>query len=378
VSVAIPDRVDVVVVGSGIVGSAVAFNLAEAGAKVAVVERGEFCGEASGANVGLVTISTKAPGVLLDLARLSIGLYPTLSERLGRDIQYRRSGGIVVAMTPEALDARRRLTEVQQAEGLDVRHVTAEEALDLEPSLPETILGGSYSPLDGYVYPFAIVGAYIARAAELGARMVPKTEVTGFRIEGDRLTGVETSRGTIATEWAVNAAGAWAGAVSELAGLKTPVIPVRGQVLLTEPMPPFVRHVVLGVEPSLRQTFAGNGVIGSTTEYVGHVKLNTLVTMRHFARGIIGMYPHLGDTQIIRMWAGLRPGTPDEIPIVGASRRIKGFAVGGGTFRYGMVYGPAVGQVLAEEIMGKPLSVNVDAARPERFEERPAVTGSAG
>lgn len=368
----LPQSADVVVVGSGILGAAVAYNLAEAGVRVVVLERGEFCGEASGANVGLVTVSTKPPGLLLNLARTSVALYPTLGERLGRDVHYRQSGGLVVAMTPEELAARRALTETQRAVGVNVRHVTREEACEIEPSLPETILGGSYCPQDGYVYPFAVVAAFLERAQELGARLFPRTAAIGFRVEDGRVTAVETPRGRIQTGWVVNAAGAWAGEVSRLAGIATPVIPVRGQVLVTEPMPPLVKHVVLGVEPSIRQTWAGNGVIGSTTERVGYNKDNTLATIRHFAQGIVAMYPQLADMQIIRAWSGLRPGTPDDMPILGESGKVRGFVLAAGAFRNGMLYGPAVGQVIAEEILGKPRSIDIDVARPDRFEQAPS------
>lgn len=371
----LPESADVVIVGSGILGASIAFNLAEAGANVVVVERGDFCGEASGANVGLVTVSTKAPGLLLDLARRSVDLYPTLSERLGSDIKYERTGGIVVAMTPEQLDARHKLTEEQRAAGIDVRHVTGEEILDLEPILPETILGGSYCPTDGVIYPFAIVAAYLERAQELGMRFVPRTEVTGIQVQDGRVTGVETSRGTVRAGHVVNAAGAWAGVVSEMAGVNAPVVPVRGQVLLTERMQPFTKHVVLGVEPSLRQTWAGNALIGSTTEYVGHEKINTLKTIRHFAQGMVSAFPGLADTHIIRSWSGLRPGTPDEMPILGESKAVKGFVIATGAFRNGMLYGPAMGEVITEEILGKPLSIDIDVARPERFEQQEAPIG---
>src|SRR6185437_1456833 len=113
----LPREADVVVIGSGIFGAAVAYNLAAQGVDVVVVERGEFCGEASGANVGLITVSTKAPGLLLDLALLSAELYPKLPEMLGHDVQYERVGGLVLAGTPAELDARRALTESQQSVG---------------------------------------------------------------------------------------------------------------------------------------------------------------------------------------------------------------------------------------------------------------------
>ena len=361
-----PRKADVVVIGSGIFGAAIAYNLAMQGVDVVVVERGEFCGEASGANVGLITVSTKAPGLLLDLALLSAELYSKMSETLGHNVQYEQVGGLVLAGTPTELDARDALTEAQRAVGVDIRHINAEEALDLEPALPETVLGGAFCPMDGYVYPFAVVEAYLDKARALGVKMVARTEVTGIDMDADRVTGIQTTRGPIQARWVVNAAGSWAGEVSALAGLHTPTVPVRGQIMVTEPLPLIIKHVILGVS-SFRQTWAGNALIGGTTERVGHNKENTLAVIRQLAQGTTAVYPQLRDVQVLRIWAGLRPGTPDEMPLLGESQQVKGFVIAGGAFRNGMLYGPAVGQVIAEEILGKPLSVNIDVARPERF-----------
>jgi glycine/D-amino acid oxidase-like deaminating enzyme len=162
-----------------------------------------------------------------------------------------------------------------------------------------------------------------------------------------------------------------------MAGITAPVVPVRGQVLITERMRHFTKHVVLGVEPSLRQTWAGNGLVGSTTEYVGHDKHNTLQTIRHFAQGMIATFPDLATTQIIRSWTGLRPGTPDEMPILGESEKVKGFVIATGAFRNGMLYGPAMGEVIRDVVLGKAPSINIEVARPERFEpETPELAGT--
>jgi glycine oxidase ThiO len=364
----LPERSDVVVIGAGIVGAASAFNLVEAGLKVTLIERGDFCGEASGANVGLVTVSTKPPGLLLDLARRSVELYPVLSETLGRHVQYEQTGSVIVAVTPEGLDERRELTELQRAVGIEVDHLTGDEARALEPMLPDTVLGGSTCKYDGVVYPFSAVAAYLERAQDLGMTFLPHTEVTGIAVRDGKIEGVQTSKGTISTDHVVNAGGAWAGEVSKMAGIETPIVPVRGQVLVTEPVEGLPKRVILGVEPSIRSTWAANGVIGSTKEYAGFEKRTTLETIAHFARGMIEMYPVLKDIQIIRAWSGLRPGTPDEMPVLGESERVRGFVVAGGAFRNGMLYGPAMGEVVRDIVLGREPSVDLAPARLERFE----------
>jgi glycine/D-amino acid oxidase-like deaminating enzyme len=360
----LPARSDVVVIGSGIF----AYNLTAAGMSVTVIERGDFCGEASGANVGLITSTSKEPGLLLDLGRRSVDLYTRLDEILGRFVHFEQTGSMTVAITPEGLEARRDLTLRQQAVGVDVYHLDGDEARELEPSLPEIVLGSSYCPHDGVVYPFAVVAAYLERAMELGMRFVPHTDVVGVDVQDGRVQRVRTTRGTIATNHVVNAAGAWAGDVAAMAGLEIPVIPVRGQVLVTEPLDGLPDRVILGIDPSIRATWAANGLIGSTKEYVGFEKKNKLETMRDFARGLTAMFPHLTDVQVIRGWSGLRPGTPDEMIVLGESEQISGFVTATGAFRNGMLYGPAVGEVIRDVVLGKPPAFDLTPARPERFE----------
>ncbi|HET8522499.1 MAG TPA: FAD-dependent oxidoreductase [Thermomicrobiales bacterium] len=360
---------EVVIIGSGIFGAAIGYHLAEAGLNVVIVERGAFCGEASGANVGLVTVSAKPIGVLFDLAWMGQRRYETLSERLGRDIHFRQPGTMNLTSTPEDLAERRQLTEAQRERGLDVRHISGDEARELEPWIPDSILGGSFCPTDGGVYPFAVVKAYLAKAQELGVKLFVGAEVTGVSVENGRATGVETTRGPIRAKWVVNAAGAWAERISAMVGLRTPMTPVRGQLLVTLPLPPLMNRVVFGVEPSVRQMYSGNSIVGSVTQRAGFDKRLTPQTIRALARGIVELHPALASAPVIRGWAGLRPGTPDEMPILGVSRRVPGFVIATGGFRNGILYGPAAGQLIADDILGRPLEIDIDPLRPERFEE---------
>ncbi|MGH2561269.1 MAG: NAD(P)/FAD-dependent oxidoreductase [Thermomicrobiales bacterium] len=364
-----PASADVVVVGAGMFGGAVACHLAEAGMGVVVVERSDFCGEASGANVGLVTVSAKPMGPLFDLAWMGLQRYDGLEGRLGRPICFRRPGTMNLATTAAELAERRALTEAQRARGLDVRHIDGDEARTLEPWLPAAMLGGSFCPVDGAVYPFEVVRGYLAKARACGARLLTQTKVTGVMLEGGRVAGVETTRGAIRAPWVVNAAGAWANEIGAMVGVPTPMVPVKGQVLVTAPLPVFqhTRHVVFGIEPALRQMPSGNALIAATIERVGYDKRLTAGTIKAFAREIVALHPRMAAVPLMRGWAGLRPGTPDDYPILGASRAAPGFVVATGAYRSGMLYGPAVGELIADEILERTPAICLDPFRPERF-----------
>jgi len=364
---ALPRRADVVVVGAGVFGAATAFHLAEAGVDAVVVERGDFCSEASGANVGLVSLSPRPPGLMADLCRHATDLYESLIERLGREVYFQPTGVIRVGMTEESLADVIDWAECQRSVGIEVEVLSGDKLRELEPLLPEGVLGGCHTPRGGFVSPFAVVAGYLERARELGAKLVPMTTVTGITVRGGRVVSVETTRGRIETETVVNAAGAWAGEVSAMVGLHTPVIPIRGQVLVTEPLTCLPRRVVMGISPSIRSTWAANGIIGSIQEDAGFEKRVTLAVMRDFARGITEMYPHLRHVQVIRAWSGLRPKTPDRMLILGQTHQVRGFVVSTGGFDIGMMLGPAVGEVVADVVLERTPRFDLTPARPDRF-----------
>lgn len=368
----LPHEADAVVIGSGIFGAAIAYNLVDAGLNVVVVERGDFCSEASGANFGLVSGSHRSPKLLADLTRRSEQIYANFKTTIGRDLQYEPTGVIRVGLNPEELEKVREWVELRRAVGIDAKFLSADELRSMEPMLPASMLGGGYSPEGGFIYPFSAVAGYLSRTQELGGKLVPFTEVTGITVRDRRVESVQTTRGSIRTRYVVNAAGAWAGNVSEMVQLYTPIIPIRGQVLVTEPVKGFRNHVISGLFPSLGKTWAGNGLIGSIQEDVGFDKSVTLATLRKFAMGIAEYYPSLKHIQVMRAWAGLRPKTPDRVPILGESEQVRGFILATGGFDIGMMLGPAVGEALRDVVLGSPPAFDLTVARPERFTESQA------
>jgi D-hydroxyproline dehydrogenase subunit beta len=343
---------DTVVIGGGVMGAAAAYHLARAGTRVVVVERAGLAREASGANVGLVTLFSAyslrepEPGVLHGLTRASMDTYAPLGDEVGIDIEYERGGGLVIAESEGELDALRPAYEGYRRRGVPVEW--------LEPAAARATRA-------------------LARGAERhGARFLFATAVEAIACVRGRIAAVRTTAGKIACGAVVNAAGAWADAVGALAGVRVPVVPGRGQILLTEPAPRFITRVVSGVEPSARQTRRGNVIIGSTVEAAGFDRRVTLPTLHDFARAIVPRFPALRRLRVLRSWAGLRPMTPDDRPILERRAEPAGLCLAVGLGRRGVSYAGGAGLVVSELVTGKPPSLPIDGLGLDRFGARAA------
>lgn len=368
---------DAVIIGGGAIGAAVAFSLAKAGVRITLVERRGLAHEASGANVGLVTLfsihsfTEPDPGPLYNLARAGADAYLSLGEEVGLDIEYERSGGVFVVDTEEKLQAIRRAYEGYKAHGVPVEWLGPDGVRACEPAFSsDRILAGVFCPLNGYVNPLLATRALALGARRLGATFLLGTVVHGISCDRGRVETVRTSAGDIPCKFVINAAGAWAAEIGAMVGVEIPVRPARGQILLTEAVPRFIRRIVMGAEPSARQTRRGNVIVGSTVENVGFDKGVTPQTVAEFARGALQHYPRLRGLQVIRAWAGLRPATPDNIPILQLLEEPQGFCLATGHSRRGIIQAPATGQLVAEMIMEKPPSIPLKPFSLGRFAAR--------
>ena len=356
-----PRTFDVVVIGGGVIGVAVAYYLAKAGLSVTVVERGGVGREASGANVGLVTLFSghsfeePDPGPVYELTRASANAYTTLGDETGVDIEYEQNGGVVFAETEEKLGVIRHAYEGYRRRGVPVEWLDARGVLDCEPAFySDHVLGGVFCPLNGQINPLMLCRAFAQGARRHGVKLLLDTVVEAIACEGGRVSAVRASAGDLGCEFVVNAAGAWAGEVGAMVGVKVPVIPARGQIMLTEPVPPFIRRVVSGSEPSARQTRRGNVIIGSTVEDAGFDKRVTTDTIAEFAHGALAHFPRLRGLRVIRTWAGLRPASPDHKPIIELMEEPAGFCLAAGHSRRGICYAAGTGRLVAEMITARP------------------------
>ncbi len=216
--------------------------------------------------------------------------------------------------------------------------------------------------------------AFKRAAVNRGARFRHDTRVTGLRRQGDRITGVEIGDEFLPCGTVVNAAGAWAGRLAATAGLELPVEPVRGQIVLTETLPPVLNGCLSTPACYLAQKAHGEVLIGSTTERAGFDVAVTPDAIGALCRGAVRAVPLLRDVHIKRTWAGLRPGTPDELPILGRVPGVEGYVNAAGGFRTGIVASPLTGEVVAQVVCGQAPSVDVRPFSVTRFRAAPVTS----
>jgi len=350
---------DVAIVGGGIIGCAIAYQLAKAGAAVTIIERGALAREASWASAGL--ISPPKPGLPGGMARArlearSFALYPALLAELAEatdvDMAHVTSGRLSVALS-EAEETSLRETLVWQRDlGFDVAWLAGDATRRMAPALAPTIRGAVWCAAANGVRAAALTLA-LARAAEArGATIREGTPVEGFLREGSGVVGVRTPGGAIRAGATVIAAGAWTAAVGELLDLELPTRPVRGQMLALADAAPSLRHAIAGAGGFLIPRADGTIAVAATVDEAGFDTRITPDGLTWLATLIRTLAPGYAGARVVETWAGLRPATADDLPLMGRAPGLDGLWVAAGHMRDGILWAPVVGEVMAAAILG--------------------------
>jgi len=381
----LPKYADVVIIGGGVIGGSIAYHLAQNRINVVVVEKEDLASGSSGACEGLLLLQSKKPGLHLELAKASVRRFPEFSDTLGFPIEYEQKGGLVVIESAEELDAMKIFVEKQKACGVDLKLLDKNETLEIEPTLSPHITGATYLPFEGQVNPFLLTRAYLGAAEKKGVQVFTHTEVKGIGMSKRRVDAVNTSRGRIEAPVIVNAAGAYAADVGQMVGLKIPIKPRRGQIMVTESAPRFInccllsaKYIAAKYDPSLaetggmgfavEQTANGNVLVGSTREFVGFDRSTTFEGINTIAGQILQVLPKLKDLHVIRAYAGLRPYTPDGLPILGPVQGVEGFIMAAGHEGDGVTLSPVTGDLVARYVLRRELPFSMDHFRLGRFD----------
>ncbi len=375
---------DVVVVGAGIVGASCAHRLAEAGLSVCVVDRGPVVSGTTGAGEGNILVSDKQAGPELDLALLSVRLWHELADILPRAVELEAKGGIIVSSSAAGLAAVVAAADRQRAHGIVADVVGPDRLAELEPHLAHDVVGGVSYPQDMQVQPMLAAAHLLRIARGHGAVVRPHTRMVGVDLGADgSIRAVRTDGGPIGCRWVVNAAGTWGGEVATLAGGPVPVLPRRGFILVTEPLPATVHHKVyaadyvanvasdsagLETSPVIESTRAGTVLIGASRERVGFDRTPSYDVLGRLAAQAIALFPVLAGARVQRTYRGFRPYCPDHLPVIGADPRVDGLVHACGHEGAGIGLAPATAVLVTETVTGAVPSMPVDAFSPLRFE----------
>jgi sarcosine oxidase subunit beta len=367
---AVIGRADVVVVGGGAIGSAVAYYLARDGAKVVLVERNAIGSGASSANPGAVNLITKKPGPALRLAQASQRLYASLSAEIGTDVEYQVSGTLIVTETEHELRFCSELATEMEAAGVTIEVLGPQACRQLNRLLEGPILGGIYCPTDAHINPFKVTHGFAQAASQLGAEVLVQTACEGVEQEHGRVTGVRTGRGSIQTSWLVNAGGAYSPVIGRMVGVEHDVVPRRGQILVLEAEPGLpdlkvstakqlvAKHLTRPGNPVdplalafgyTRKPRSGTILLGSTNEFAGYDTSNTLAAIAGITGTCRRLMPSLGTLPVMRTWAGLRPYSANG-PIIGRAGGPDGYVAATGHGGDGLALAPVTGAYVADMI----------------------------
>jgi len=368
----LPTSADVVIIGGGVIGCATAYWLAKAGLTPLVLERDQLGGEASGESAGMLAPQSEAdqPGPFFEFCLAGRGLFPSLADELktagGLEIEYRRIGILIPFFGDKDREVLLARAGWQQARGLLAETLDRRQAIAAEPLLSDKAEGAICFPEEGHVNSRALVMALAAAAGRRGAIFATGCPAIAVLRDGERVSGVRSASGTVSTRTVVLAAGPWSGPFAETLGIKVPVSPAKGELLLVMPESRLPRQIIYSKQAYLIPTPRGEAICGTTTEFAGYDKRTTLAGVRSIISGVSELVPTIGSATLLRAWAGLRPYTADELPLIGRYPQLEGLILATGHHRNGILLGPLTGRLIQKLLLGTPPSISLEPFRPDR------------
>jgi len=378
---------NVVVIGGGIIGTAIAAYLAEKTDKVILVEKHGIASQASGCNYGMVWIQPRTPGFEITVARRSQELYDHLIQNeFDIDIEYEKVGGLTVGFTEAQKTAMSWYCRHKQNAGIPVEMIDGKAVLELEPNLSREITSAIYCRQDAQVNPILTTMAFANLARRRGAEILSETEVYNINSDKFKVQSIETSQGTIATHNVICCTGCWSRAIAATAGIDVPIYPQRLQSLVTEPLEKLLTRTIQGaralsdedavkhpeyaldfdyeicgnsendlprqeVEKTifgfLKPTVAGTVVLGTTNEFAGFDKRTTPRGLSAILKEVVKICPAIERAKIIRTWSGLIPYTFDSRPILGKVDEVKGLYLAAG-HPHAFSHAPTTGEIISK------------------------------
>ena len=381
---------DVAVIGSGVVGASVAYFNAKAGAKVVLIDKGDMAEGTSSKSDGNILICDKMPGFDVQLAKASQDMFPQLSRELDFDIQWHQRGSLYIVEDEEQYEIAAKFCRDMVALGMPMRMMDKYEIHQDEPYLAEDLYGGLETACDGSVYPMGLCYGFALSAQKLGAELMLHSPVTGIDRDGGGFV-VHSEKGDVAAKNVVDCAGIWSPAVGKMVGLEIPIQARQGQILVSEQTFKVARRKVHefgymltkfgsgdykrkvsprvernGVAFVFEPTASNKFLIGSSRSFVGEDISCDIEVMQALAERAIRFFPVIRDIKVIRGYSGLRPFTPDHLPII-SDTPVPGFYIAAGHEGDGIGLSPITGRCIADMISGKKPFMDLSPVSYRRF-----------
>lgn len=404
------EHFDILIAGGGVIGCAIAYKLSrDKNLRVAVIDKkkpgnatrasagglwpvGESVGTGceviifraycdkmakDSSAAGLPEWPHKPPDFFLDFNLKSTAMYPALAEDMraeyGLDFKLQKTGLKFLAFDDHDRRFADYIVESNPRVRQHMRWLDADELHRDEPHISRATVGALEFTSDDHVNPFMLLNCYREAARRNGATILQETEVRGVVMRGGRVMGVKTDQGTIGCDMLINAAGAWASDITRMVfGRAIPVLPVKGQVVLTEKMPPLLRSNLSTPDCYLLQKDNGEIFIGATFEDKGYDTTITEPEVRALCAGALRCVPELKNVNIKRTWAGLRPGTPDDLPILGPVQGVEGYLNACGHFRLGITMAAMTSEIFDALLHGNEPPVDITPYLLERYDHKDA------
>jgi glycine oxidase len=369
---------DVAIIGGGVIGASIAFELAGEKLRVVVLDRQQPGREASWAAAGMLSPAPDSPRdlPLVPLGRESLRIYPdfvaAIEEASGQLAAYAREGALEIFSAPTAEAERdRRVAECRRL-GLAAEPVTLDTARQWEKAIGPGARAVAWLSNEGTVEPRSLTSAVIAAAQRRGAQIRADCGVMALTFEPNHCTGVVAGGEAISASHVIVAAGCFSSTIAagaELISRYAPTRPVRGQMMALRPDGVSLQKVLRSERGYLVPRRDGRIVAGSTSEAAGFEKRVTPAGMRQIFDAALELFPGLAGAEVLETWAGLRPGTPDDLPILGPTD-IEGLLIATGHYRNGILLAPLTAKLVREWITGTTATFDAKAYSPMRFSDQ--------
>jgi glycine oxidase len=366
-------KFEVIIAGGGLIGGAIALELALAGLPVAVFEKGDPGRESSWAGAGILSSAPESPAAipLVPLGKASMALYPDFVARVaeisGQNVGFRAKGTLEALFSRDAARELSTHVALHHGWGLQAEAISAEDARELEPALSLKLEAAVLRPHEASVDNRALTLAVLEAARKSGAEIFPHHEVQGIWREKQRCAGLLLKNQKISAQWTIVAAGCFS---ANIAGVDTyaPVRPAKGQMISLRAQQTKIERVLWSDKIYLVPRNDGRILAGATVEYVGFDKNVTAGGIEKILAGALELAPDLARAPVEETWAGLRPDSPDHLPILGPTD-MDGLLIATGHFRSGILLTPITAQLIREWVTQQSVTIDCDRFSPLRFVE---------